>query len=72
MRNKKPQPITLAEFVKEFGAVKLARLCGVDRGMPHKWAQGINAPNLEHAEVILQAAKGRLKLADLKRKGGAQ
>lgn len=71
MKHKKPQPITLAEFVREFGAAKLATLCKVDRTMPYKWARGESAPNLDHAEIILNAAKGRLQLADLK-KGGAR
>ena len=69
---KKQPSITLAEFVRDFGAVPLARLCGVDRGMPHKWAAGTCSPNLEHAEIILKAAKGRLKLAALRKKGGAR
>jgi hypothetical protein len=71
MKHTKPQRITLAEFVREFGAAKLAALCKVDRTMPYKWAKGESAPNLDHAETILTAAKGRLQLADLK-KGGAR
>lgn len=73
MRHKKPQRITLAEFVQEFGAVQLAKLCGVDRTAPHKWAKGVCSPSLAHCETILKAAKGRLTLSDLQaKKGGAQ
>lgn len=73
MKHKKPQRITLAEFVREFGAPQLAKLCGVDRTAPHKWAKGVCSPSLANCQIILDAAKGRLTLADLQaKKGGAR
>lgn len=66
------QPITFAEFIREYGAPALARACGVDRTMPHKWAKGECTPTIPHAAVILKLAKGRLELEDLIRKGGSR
>ena len=68
----KPNGYTFRDFVNEFGAVPLARACGVDRTMPHKWAKGECSPTIPHAAIILKLAKGRLKLEDLVRKGGAK
>ena len=74
MKKPKPQRTTLKEFIRSYGGAKLARLCGVDRSLPCKWAAGrVRITNLAHVQIILREANGALELADLQvRKGGAQ
>lgn len=73
MKHPTPNPTRFQEWIRAYGVKALARKMQLDPTSVSKWANGKGQPNLDHATVILQLAKGKLQASDLvMQKGGVK